>query len=149
MPDGSARRSWISGFLQAIGECSLRTGEWATALDELEEALLDDWAGPDRMSLLGVTGALSALRGRDQASRIREIEGLMEPGFSESFLATGPNVIGYAAFASGRLAEAADALAKCAEVYWANLPSSISVRAHSALWLGDARGRGPSAGRPR
>ena len=50
-------------FLQAIGECSLRTGDWAVALDELQDALLDDWAAPDRMSILGPMGAIATLRG--------------------------------------------------------------------------------------
>jgi tetratricopeptide (TPR) repeat protein len=67
---------------------------------------------------------------------------LIEPGLAESMRAIGPTVVGSTAFASGRLAEAAAELAKCAEVYWANLPSSISIRAHSALWLGDATGAG-------
>jgi len=66
------------------------------------------------------------------------MDGLLEPGLAESMRAIGPNVAGSAAFASGRLAEAAAELAKCADVYWANLPSSISIRAHSALWLGEA-----------
>ena len=131
-------RSWVAGFLQAIGECSLRTGDWATAVDELEGALLDDWAAPDRMALLGALGAISALKGNDQSARLREMDGLLEPGLAESMRAIGPNVAGSAAFASGRLAEAAAELAKCADVYWANLPSSISIRAHSALWLGEA-----------
>ena len=77
----------------------MRTGDWDVALDELEDALLDDWAAPDRMSMLGPMGAISALRGHDQSARLREIEGLMEPGLSDSLHAIDPFVVGNAAFA--------------------------------------------------
>ena len=131
-------RSWITGFLQAAGECALRTGDWATASAELEEALTEDWEAHDRLSLLGVATALAALRGNQVADRLREIEALIGIDVSGVVQAIGPFAAGHTSFAAGRLADAAAAMQRMADVYKANLAMSVSIRGHSALWDGDA-----------
>jgi hypothetical protein len=133
------QRTTAAVLLANGAESALRTGDWPWALAELEAALADELEGSDRMLTLPALSSLRALRGEPVAALLDEIARLVGASSDPAMLSAQQGIAtGFAAFASGRLADARGAWHGVAAISAANLPESLARAARAALWAGDA-----------
>ncbi len=134
------RRHSVTLLLSNGGECAIRTGDWPSALADVEAMLSHELEPFDRLILLEVDTSLRALAGDPVSDRIADMERLVGSSTELQPLTTVWIARAFAAFAAGRLDDARTDWQAMAGASPANLPDSISRAARSALWAGDADG---------
>ncbi len=130
-------RSMIASMLQNIGEFSLRMGDWAPALGEIEGVLGEDWDPLDRMWLLISSSSIRALRGEDVSDRLAEISRILGDQDDVQVAANMAMATGLAAFASGDLAQMRKLAYRAGELASPIAPTTLPRAARAALWSGD------------
>ena len=120
------------------GEDSIRTGEWDfqavqfASLDEL------DIEPSIRLPMEAASVAIGLMRGTIAAPEIEARHKLFAGSIEDTDLASSlPDMLGWAAFASGRFADAAASWLENADVSALNAPYSLPRVAHMALLAGD------------
>jgi len=131
------QRSPASLLLANGAEVALRTGDWPWALAELEAALADELEPSDRLAIVVVLSNLRAQQGAPVAALVDEIARLIGASSDPNLLSWQGIELGFAAFASGRLAGARSAWQREATMSANNVPVSIARAARAALWAGD------------
>ena len=124
-------------------ESAIRTGDWAWALDRLEEAITDDLETSDRAFLVPIQIAIEATMGKPPGGGLEEFEQEIDRlGLSAdpSLRANVDLAIAFTAFADGRLADARDAWRKSGAFLVTNQPRVLLPAARAALWLRDIAG---------
>jgi class 3 adenylate cyclase/tetratricopeptide (TPR) repeat protein len=134
-------RTWISGFVQNIGEFNVRTGDWDSGLAELAAAIEEGFDPSDQLPLRAAHATILALRGTPVEDRIEAARRLAQ----DSGLADDPQMHtaidrleGYAAFATGRLANAAAVWRAAAGLIGGLLPEFLPRASRASLWERDA-----------
>jgi class 3 adenylate cyclase/tetratricopeptide (TPR) repeat protein len=135
------RRSMLLTFVGNMGYSAFLTGEWETALQELERVLEEELDPRDRLFLRSNALVVRAARGEDIRSGIEELQslgrGMSDVSFWESHV---HDPTGNAALAAGRLQEARDAWLAVAR----NAPEFAAEfryrAARPAIWMGDLEG---------
>jgi tetratricopeptide (TPR) repeat protein len=130
-------RSWVPGFTGNIGEFSLRTGDWASALAELDAGLGEEFEPSDRVTLLGSTILLRALRGEPMSDRLVEMRHLVGDSIDPQALDAVAIASAFVAFATGDLDGARSAWKRATALVAYELPVSSARAARAALWVGD------------
>jgi len=130
-------RTWVSGFVQNIGEFGLRTGDWDDALAELNATLAEEFAATDRLQVLGAAIALWALRGLPIDARVVELRELLGDGEDRQMLGDVAIVDGYQAFAAGDLVTALTSWRRASTLAAGGVPLCLPRVARTALWAGD------------
>jgi class 3 adenylate cyclase/tetratricopeptide (TPR) repeat protein len=127
----------ITALLANSGECALRTGDWPSALAELEGALAEEFEPTDRVWLLRAASALRALRGEPVDDRLAELRRLVGDTDEPQLRANVSIAAAYAAFAMGDLNEARSAWHQATVLVEATVATSLPRAARAALWAGD------------
>jgi class 3 adenylate cyclase/tetratricopeptide (TPR) repeat protein len=127
-------RGSVPGFVQNIGEFSLRTGDWASALVELEATLDEEFEPSDRAILLGAASALRALRGEPVGDRLDEIQLLVGESGDPQVRANASIAAAFAAFGTGDVDEARTAWLRAGSLALGVLPIALARAARAALW---------------
>jgi tetratricopeptide (TPR) repeat protein len=127
-------RGWVPGFVQNIGEFSLRTGDWASALAELEATLDEEFEPSDRAVLLGAASALRALRGEPVGDRLDEIQLLVGQSGDPQVRANASIAAAFVAFGTGDVDEARTAWLRAGSLALGVLPIALARAARAALW---------------
>jgi hypothetical protein len=130
-------RSWVSGLVTGIGDNSLRTGEWPTALAELTAALAEKWERPDHLQLLNSAITFWALRGEPVDDGLTEVQALLVDSGDPQMRAGTEMAAAHAAFASGDLLAARAGWKRAASLVGSVLPVALPLAARSALWGGE------------
>jgi tetratricopeptide (TPR) repeat protein len=128
----------VTGLLANSGECALRTGDWPSALSELEGALAEEFEPADRAWLLRAASAFRALRGEPVDDRLAEIRRLVGDTGDPQLRANASIAAAFAAFAMGDLHEARSAWQRAASLAGSILATAVPRAARAALWAGDA-----------
>jgi len=131
-----ARTSMIVALGNAAGS-AFRTGDWSWAVAELEAALAEGAENIDRLNLLEGMVAFRAMRGVQVEDLIAEIGEIVvrsnEPFAVASFSVASAND----AFATGRLADAADGWRESTVHLAENLAIALASSARAGLWMSD------------
>ena len=130
-------RSWVPGFVQNLAEAALRTGEWPSALMEVDATLSDDWESTDRAALLVASVELRALRGEAVDDALGEIQRLIGDREDVQIRAGAATAVAFAAFSKGELDEARAAWHQTGSLLTSELLTSRPRAARAALWSGD------------
>jgi class 3 adenylate cyclase/tetratricopeptide (TPR) repeat protein len=137
-----ARRLGYRGMglvlLANAAEDTIRTGDWAWGLAELDAALADELEATDRLLLLGAAVSIRALRGEPVAEVVAKMAALGDGTKDPQVLANLPTAVAYEAFAGDRLADARAANHRVAQISSSNMPFALGRAARAALWLRDA-----------
>jgi hypothetical protein len=131
-------RTWVSGLVTGIGDASLRTGDWPSALTELTAALAEEWEPSDHLQLLFTASAYWALRGEPIKDRLAEVRGLLGDSDDAQLGAGSAMQAAYGAIAIGDLHEARTSWHRAASLVVTVLPVALPLAARAALWAGDA-----------
>ncbi len=131
-------RGWIPGFVQNAGEFALRTGDWSTALAELEATLAEEWEPSDRLVLLFSETPLRALRGETVDARLDEIVRLAGDTTDAQMRAGVAMTHAFAAFVAGELTQARAGWHREGSAVSYQLPIALPRATRAALWAGDA-----------
>jgi class 3 adenylate cyclase len=140
----SRRGSKIYGF-NMVGNavsCAIRVGEWAWAL-----ALLDEWFANDMpaeyfLELYVDRAALLALSGDDPSADLAAAEALLPKLADTQYASYWHWARAWAAFTTGRLAEAREEAEAATRVTNYFAPVTLPIAARAALWAGDPAGAG-------
>ena len=131
-------RSWVSGLVTGIGDSSLRTGDWPSALTELTAALAEEWEPADHLQLLFTASVFWALRGEPIDDRLAEVKGLLGDSDDPQMGAGAAMAASFAAIAIGDLHAARTSWQRAASLVATVLPVALPLAARAALWAGDA-----------
>jgi tetratricopeptide (TPR) repeat protein len=130
-------RSWVSGLVSGIGDSSLRTGDWQTAVAELTAALAEEWEASDEVGLVCTACEFWALRGEPVDDRLAAARTLITD-LDNPQIAAGVDIAeGYAALANGDLRRAGASWRRAASLVGSMRPLTLGQAARSALWAGD------------
>ncbi len=129
-------RNRVPGFVQNIGGLALRTGDWPSALAELEAALAEEFEPSDRVYLLAEVSVLRALRGEPVDDRLGELRRLIGDGGDPQLRANVSSAAAFAAFATDDLDEARTSWQATVSV-GNTLATYLPCAARAALWAGD------------
>ena len=130
-------RGWVPGMIQNLGEFGLRTGDWATAMVELNAALAEDFEDTDMRALAVAHIQIAALRGDPIDSRLEGTR-LLEADSTNAQDRSNQSVVrAFLAFTSGDLAAARAAWLEAAAAAAGEMPTSVPRAARAALWSGD------------
>ena len=127
----------MTGNLAGSG---VRTGDWSSALAELEATLTEEVETVDRITLLEATIGIRAMRGDPVGDLLAELSAIGEPSKESVALASILHARASVAFAEGRLGDARVAWQRGAALIAEYLPTSLAAAARAALWSDDATG---------
>jgi hypothetical protein len=120
------------------GEDSIRTGEWdfqAIQFASLDELDIDPTI---KLPMEAASVSIGLMRGTIEPSEIDARYAMYAERIEDADLASSlPDMLGWAAFASGRFADAAASWLKNADVSALNAPYTLPRTAHMALFAGD------------
>ncbi len=131
------QRYWVFGYATGLGFQRFLLGDWDGSTAVLAEALADDPPAASRVELLANALLVPAFRGAPVGDTLAEIERLVGDRADPALLLQLNDAQGTAAFAAGRLAEAAQAFDRAAAAMGG--VSSTGERmsaARAALWEG-------------
>jgi class 3 adenylate cyclase/tetratricopeptide (TPR) repeat protein len=138
-------RSWIPGLMDGWAEGGLRSGEWDSALAEINEVMDDDWEPSDLFWLRVDATILLAVRGEglealnDQMSHLLDHADQAEDPQS---LANAAHAAGFVELARGNLVAARETWRRSTTYSVGQLLYSGPRAARAGLWAGDAVGAG-------
>jgi class 3 adenylate cyclase/tetratricopeptide (TPR) repeat protein len=131
-------RSALPRFIENVGACAVRTGDWQLALADLEAFLAEEMEPSSRVGPLAAASVFLALRGGSVADRLDELSRLVGDS-DDPLLLYGPaQAAAFAAFAADDLSEARASWHRGASLAVLTLPTSLPRAARAALWAGDA-----------
>ncbi len=131
------QRFWVFGFAIGLGYQQFLLGDWDGSLAVLDEALADEPPPESRVDLLANSLLVPAYRGAPVDERLGELARLVGDSAEPSLLGQLHDAQGTAAFAEGRLAQAAQAFDRAAEVMGGvGSTSERLYAARAALWEG-------------
>jgi class 3 adenylate cyclase/tetratricopeptide (TPR) repeat protein len=131
-------RGWIAGFVGNVAEFSLRTGDWAAGIVEIDAALDEDWAAPDRAFLTLNWISAHAMRGEPVEDRLAEISGFVAASDDPQMQANWALTVGIVAFTSGDLETARTESRRAAATVAGQAPITLARAARAALWAKNA-----------
>jgi predicted ATPase len=127
-------RGWIAGFVGNVAEFGLRTGDWAAGVAEIDAALDEEWAAPDRAFLVLNSVSIHAMRGESVAHRLAEVSAFVEASNDPQTLANDAWTRGVVAFAAGDLDTARSDFHRAAALVSGLAPVALARSARCALW---------------
>ena len=135
------QRHWVFGFATGVGFQAFLLGGWDEAAEVLSGALADDPPPEARVDLLANALLVAAYRGQPVTEVVDEIRRLVGDSSELSPLGQLYDASGNAAFAAGRLADAASDMRRAAEVMAGVAGTGERMTAaRAALWQRDAGG---------
>jgi len=135
------QRYWGYGFAIGIGYTEIRLGDWDHAVAVLADALADDPAPVDRVSLLANALLAPAFRGEEVDSILAEMERLLGASVDVVLLGNLYDARGATALGAGSLVDCVAQYREAASRNTGvNATDARSLAAHAAVWNGDFPG---------